>query len=49
MTREKAELDHQKTQSSLERALQTSEDRNKDYSLQVEQLRDKVDKLMHQV
>ena len=49
MAREKAELDIQKTKATLERSLLTSEDRAKEQSLLAEQLRDKVDKLMHQL
>lgn len=47
MARERAEIDSQKTKSVLERSLQTSEDRLKENTITIEQLRDKVEKLMH--
>lgn len=47
MAREKSELEHQKMRATLERSLLTAEDRAKEHELTIEQLRDKVDKLMH--
>ena len=47
MVREKAELEHQKIRATLERSLLTAEDRAKEHELTIEQLRDKVEKLMH--
>ena len=49
MAREKAELDMQKTKATLERSLMTSEDRVKEDAITISQLRDKVDKMMHQM
>lgn len=49
MFREKSELDIQKTKAILERSLLTAEDRLKENALTIEQLRDKSEKLMHQL
>ena len=48
MSQEKYELDNQKTKASLERSLLTAQDRVKEDALTIEQLRDKVEKLIHQ-
>ena len=49
MAREKAELEMQKTKATLERSLLTSEDRNKEDQIIINQLRDKSEKLLHQL
>ena len=49
MAREKSELDMQKTKATLERSLLATEDRLKESQLSAEMLREKVDKLMHQL
>lgn len=47
MQKERAELELQKTKGSLERNLLTASERDKEQAMQIDQLRDKVEKLMH--
>ena len=47
MQKERTELELQKTKGSLERNLLTASERDKEQAMQIDQLRDKVEKLMH--
>ena len=47
MARERAELDLAKTKGNLERNALTATERDKEQTMQIDQLREKVEKLMH--
>lgn len=47
MARERAELELAKTRGNLERNSLTATERDKEQTMQIDQLREKVDKLMH--
>ena len=49
MAREKAELGQQKLKASLERGILATEDKNRENTHTIEQLRDRIDKLLHEL